>query len=363
MNRPDPLLRRFAAETAAKPEALARLRSRLGAPDVADIRAMLQAMPEPAPYAAARVRARLRAPRRRNAWIYAGGGALLAAAAALLVVLATRAHPLTAQLASEAEWSALAPSREVALEYRGTGALSGTTQAPRLQWDQGTLSVEVEPDAGIDLRVQTREADVRVVGTGFDVTRDAMGTTVSVRHGAVAVLCASGENTLLSPGESRTCAPTEAGPLLGRAMALAPTDPAGALASADAALAASPSPAIATELVRVRVESLLRLGRAPEALSAVEAALAEPGPRRRELLHLAVKAGLQAGGCEAAAPHLGAVVADDATGPELVAWADCVADTDPAAARSALTSALKGAPPEEEEAILERLLRLGARGR
>ena len=297
MTRPDPLLRRLAVETTARPDAVDRVRRRLGAADVSDIRAMLQAMPEPGYHAEARVRARLRAPRRRNVWIYAGGGALLAAAAALLAFSFTRAHPIEAQLASEVEWSALAPSDQVALQYRGTGALSGTTRAPRVAWEAGTVSVEVEPNAGIDLQIETREAEVRVVGTGFDVTRNALGTTVAVRHGTVAVLCTSGEKSLLTAGESGNCAPTSAGGLLGRARALAPTDPAGALAATDAALAASPSPAQATELQLVRIDALIALGRAPEALAGAESALPGAGTRARELHRLAARAALAGAGC------------------------------------------------------------------
>ena len=58
---------------------------------------------------------------------------------------------------------------------------------------------------------------------------------------------------------------------------------------------------------------------------------------------------------------LAALVADEPTGPELVAWADCIATRDRAGARTALTEALKTAPPEEQDAILDRLLKLGAR--
>jgi hypothetical protein len=184
---------------------------------------------------------------------------------------------------------------------------------PRLEWEQGTLKVEVEPERGIDLAVHTREAEVRVVGTRFSVTRDALGTGVVVTHGHVAVLCADGEKALLGAGEARVCPPTHAAGLLGRA---------NALAAAEASLAGSPA-------------------------------------RPSELRHLAVRNAIAMTGCPAALPHLRVLVGEDATAPELVYFADCVADTEPAAAPAALTAALRqGAPPDQEARIIQRLKHL-----
>ena len=45
------------------------------------------------------------------------------------------------------------------------------------------VALEVSPDRGVYLGVYTEEATVVVIGTGFDVRRDPLGTSVEVRHG------------------------------------------------------------------------------------------------------------------------------------------------------------------------------------
>ena len=52
--------------------------------------------------------------------------------------------------------------------------------------DQGQLYIEVAPDKERPLFVQAGEANVRVVGTGFDVRRSKQQLVVSVAHGQVA---------------------------------------------------------------------------------------------------------------------------------------------------------------------------------
>lgn len=356
----------FAAETTARPDVVRRVRSRLvPADDAAAYTTLLSALPSAAPGAAARVRARLQRPARRALLpVFAFGGVALAAVGLLLAWLLPNASPpLAATLDAPTEWQGFSPTTEVALDFQGKGTLAGTAGAPRLAWDSGTLKVEVEPDRGIDLQVVTREAEVRVVGTGFSVTRDALGTAVAVAHGHVAVICADGGKSLLGTGESTTCAPTQPAALLGRARALAEqgAGPEDVLRAADQGLAAGATGAVASELVLVRVEALTRLGRAVEALAAAEAGLASDPARPLELRHLAVRNALASAGCVAALPHLEALVASGASGPELVHYADCVSDTEPEAARRALTSALRLAPADQETGIIERLTRLRAR--
>lgn len=369
-------VRAFARETAAGGTAVARVRARLGVVDREEIAAILETrLPAPRTGAAARVRARLaRPPAKARPWVALGvvvaGSAVGAAIAAVLVAIGVLGGgsaatsgpaPLAAVLASEAAWAALAPTDDVRLDFRGTGALAGDARAPRVEWEVGTLRVEVVPDRNVDLRVRTREADVRVVGTGFEVERDALGTRVAVVHGRVAVICADGQDDLLGAGETRTCLPTNASGLLGRARALAERGaPAGdVLAAAEAGLAAAPSGLVQGELALVRVEALGRLGRSAEALAAAGEALAAPGARTEDLRRLAARHALASSGCDAALPHLAALAAGPATGPELVQYADCVAPTDPEAARAALRAALAGGVPEEHaEGIRARLDRL-----
>jgi ferric-dicitrate binding protein FerR (iron transport regulator) len=362
-------LGRFANETRARTDALRRVReSVLAEAGPESVRDLLQALPEASPTAITRVRARIgRRPRRRVAPLV-GASLLLAASLAFLLVrlFPSTPAPLSAGLDAPVAWATLQPTPEVQLDFQGSGTLGGTARSLALQWELGTLKVEVEPNRGIDLAVHTREAEVRVVGTGFSVTRDALGTAVSVSHGHVAVMCADGQNALLGPGETRVCVPTSPSGLLGRAHGLVEAGAAlsEVLAAADAGLAAGATGAVQGELSLLRVETLGRLGRNTEALAAAEAALAAAPARPLDLHHLAAHDALASTGCAAALPHLVALGAD-ATGPELVQYADCIAPTDAVAARAALTAALRDAPPPDQEAgIVERLTRLtGVGGR
>jgi hypothetical protein len=267
--------------------------------------------------------------------------------------------PLEATLEAPVEQLSLAPTPQVALTYQGAGRLGGDERAPVVEWDAGRLSVEVEHGQGIDLAVLTREAEVRVVGTGFVVNRDALGTSVTVVHGRVAVLCASGDKSILDAGEQRVCPPTEPPALLGRARALqdAGADAAEVLQAADAGLTAGAEGAIRGELLVLRADALVHTGRHQEAFDLALSAMEAAPSRRLDLHHIAAASALRVGGCAAALPHLAVLRQEGATGPELVHYADCV--DDPAVARDALTAALRlGAPPEQEAAIVERLSRL-----
>lgn len=158
----------------------------------------------------------------RRPWAIALAGAAVAGA----VVWALQpAAPSPVSLAlsapvSEAPSMPVQVSPEVAATVGGLGQVTGDTRNVHVAWEKGTLSLEVEPDRGINLAVETDEATVRVVGTGFDVARDAFGTRVSVRHGRVAVVCSRGAERMLGAGEHATCLPRTAAGMLGRARAL-----------------------------------------------------------------------------------------------------------------------------------------------
>ncbi|MFH1463350.1 MAG: FecR domain-containing protein, partial [Pseudomonadota bacterium] len=135
------------------------------------------------------------APRPARAWLLVGAGLAAAAVTLVLALPDPMAEPVRAALVPSADLQSLSPSPEVALAYQGAGQLEGTRQAPRIQWESGTVHVEVEPDQGIQLSLVTREAEVQVVGTAFSVTRDALGSRVEVDHGRVRVTCVGGDAT------------------------------------------------------------------------------------------------------------------------------------------------------------------------
>ena len=165
----------------------------------------------------------------------------------------------------------------------------GSARAPRIAWTRGTVEVEVEPNRGVDLQVQTPEGVVTVVGTAFDVTRDIAGTSVSVRRGKVRVACVEGDTVLLTGGHSITCRPATPAGFLARARHLLDD---GGSASATLALVdrglrdARPGP-VHDELLYLRIEQLLQLDRHDEARAAADLYLRQPSrPRSDEVRDL-----------------------------------------------------------------------------
>lgn len=287
---------------------------------------LLADLPEPAPGADVRVARRLartmavqpsawsRLPLRVGA--YTGG---LAAAATAIFFVAHRPAPVDVALVSDVGF-VTHNLPKASVTFRGDGRMDGDEQAPRIAWQRGILHVEVQPEQGVDLRVETREAVVRVVGTGFSVERDALGTVVEVRHGRVETRCADDDApVMLEGGDSRTCLPTSAAGLLGRAQALreAGAPATDVLAALDAGLALAPAGDPAREeLLGARLRVLAETGEVVPALDVARALLAETsGVRREEVLALATRLALAAGGCEAAAPWLLPVAGDTCRAP------------------------------------------------
>lgn len=343
--------RQFAADTRANPRSVNGLGKRL-APELADpedVRAYLVVAPTVSSDAEARVLARLghgaRDPSRRRPVLLV---VLLAAALALWAVQ-TPPVPLAGAL-SAPEWRRESPTEQVDLAFLGEGTLGGTSVAPRIDWRAGTLRVEVEPDRGVKLSVQTREAIVRVIGTGFSVDRGALGTTVAVTHGRVSVDCTGGPSVFLGAGETRVCLPTTPAALLGRARALSATaaPPEDVLATVEAGLAAGPDDPVREELEVAWIDSLGALGRWDEAYDVANLALAHGATARHEdLLHLRARSAAASRGCSAATSDLIALFHDGkASPPELVSLADCVATSDVELARRALQAALDLGVPE-----------------
>lgn len=276
-------------------------------------RQLLRHAPEPTAGANMRVGHRLARsrlalqPQGVNRWLVGAG--LAAAAAGLFSILPPPSQPAftEAALASETRWRTV-QSDGVALSYQGTGSVAGERKAPRIDWQRGTLNVEVTPQHGVDLRVQTREAEVRVLGTGFSVHRDAMGTHVEVRHGIVETRCGTGEPVRLLAGDTADCLPLSAAGLLGRARAQmesgAPADSVLATLRAGFAVAEPGSP-VAVELAVAKSETLAGDARNEAALVAVhEAIRAGAGVRHAELVQLGARLAMPLGGCSAAAPWL-----------------------------------------------------------
>lgn len=311
------LLQLYARRTEPPPGAEERVRA-LVQRDTEISRTLLRSLPEPDAWAETRVRSRVQAafatprPALRPALTRAGLGAAVALAITLGWLSWPRpAPPIAVAIDTVSADYRLGP--DVALHAEGRGHAGGTERAPLVEWEEGLLSVEVTPGAGIDLVVRTPEATVRVIGTGFTVERSALGTSVSVRHGEVQVDCVVGSQHRLGAEASVECAPTRPAGLLARARAQAARGdaPQVVLATLDSASQPGTPAAILGEILALRIEVLRGSGAKEEALQAAMEYL-ERGyaPRRAEVRHIAAALLLERGGCRAALPLLREAVAE-----------------------------------------------------
>ena len=290
-----------------------------------DMRAarLLSSLPDATPAAVHRVRTRvLKGPVTAHLPVVRGlrlvGVGAFAGALAAAALFAVRTDiersqivvpvPVAFTLDATQGWAIDGSIPNVALSYTGSGTVGGTSDAPRITWDSGLLNVEVTSDKGVRLAVTTKEAEVRVIGTGFSVTRDALGTRVDVRHGHVEVDCGDEATRALTAGAGVTCLPRSAAGLLGRARALqaANAPAADALEALDRGLAVvGPQPAVRDELNARRVSALYALARHGDAIDAARAYVsAGGGTRQAEMVQIAAASAQALGGCGTAAPWL-----------------------------------------------------------
>ncbi len=353
-------LRRFGDETAPDGADVQHLRERLAEQRQADEQAaaLLRELPSPDGYAELRVRSRVRAtlrgprPSRAPRWLAAAGAALLLIGLGLLL---REDPPVQGTVAS----GTTEPLPGLQLAAAGVGQLGGTESAPRVDWTSGTLRVEVEPSAGLDVEVVTSEARVRVVGTVFRVERNGLGTQVGVTRGRVDVHCTDGTGHELGGGEDAICLPVTASGLLARARALQGLgEHSGAVEAARQGASKASEGPIATELQLVEAQALAGAGRRDEASLAVEQLLMGGAAHRKaDALRLAIRLAGSEAPCSAIEPRLQTLSELGATAAELGRLADCVAPRDTIRARALLLRALDSKPDGEEKAALRRRLR------
>ena len=289
---PAPLLRAFAAETAVDAAGAAR----------------------------ALARARAHRPARAPSWGLRGLGVGLdlALAGALLALRPDPAAPPAAAPAAEVVAAAAPLQAELGpgvhepipglrLTVSGQGALTGTAAAPRIQWRSGAVRVEVDPAAGLDLRLSAPEGEVAVLGTIFSVDRAPVGLAVAVERGTVAARCGEAAPVTLTAGGAHTCLPVSPAGMLARARALQEAGAPGeaVLGAVDQGLGLrGGSPAVRGELRVVAYEEKLKGGDLEGALGARDAYLAEGGPRQDELRAAAAGLAHRLGGCGRARAYL-----------------------------------------------------------
>lgn len=280
-------IRRVARELEPSSDAVRRVIA--GATAWRDLR---DAAPTPTPTAIARLTRRVR-PRPRRPWV----AVAIAALALLLVRPSSFERPLQADVATTV------PLGDVRLVYVGAGTVHGAARDLVVDWRIGTLALDVTPGRGVHLDVTTDEAHVRVHGTAFTVTRDALGTRVDVARGEVAVTCVGaadpaptaaadrvptaasvGTAVPLGAGADITCLPLHATGRLARARAqrAAGLPAASVLATLDDALGlTTPADPAYGELLAMKLDLLVSTGDDAGALAAADAYLAAGLPTRR----------------------------------------------------------------------------------
>ncbi len=333
-------LEQFHSETRARPEELAAIRRRLRTAQTAQEQ------------------------RRPPLHLLSIGIAGMLAAAGLVMVMTRSTEPVLQQIALSAEqWSEVSASDDVLLGFSGQGDLQSTGKVHDIDWRTGHLSVSVTPDQDIDLTVSTPEAQVSVVGTVFEVRRDALGTTVNVARGKVEVLCNNQDPLYLTSEQTHTCLPTTALGLLNRALDLKADDPDAALEAIAMGLEGLDETSNDYDDLHYWAADIHHgAERSKEALRSAQAALSADATYASEASRIAAMHGMVLGGCGLSTAHLSWLVDNDkATAEELALLAQCTIDNDPAAARKLLEAAeAQATTPGLKEKIRQRLDRMAS---
>lgn len=223
----------------------------------------------------------------------------------------------------------------------------GTLGDGFVAWEDGALRASAPRD--LHLRILTPEAVIEVEGSGFGVSRDEIGTEVTLERGRLTIWC-TGETELDLPVFGRHTCFRNADAGLGyvlrqRAAGEAPAD---WLREVDRSLALrSGTPAASTELRGFRVEALLALGRFDEARETALALLVDPGSARGPVASVARRL-VEQGDCAGARPFL-VHLSEQGDGVASVWLADCTAD--PAERLRVLREGLADPRPEVRAAI------------
>jgi hypothetical protein len=300
-----------------------------------------------------RRRAMERVSRRRRVPGWALACVATAAAALALLWLAAPTERAPQALSSAGDWTRTQARPGVRLAFQGQGQVASPSV---VSWEQGELKVDVEPDRGIQFRVETAEASIRVVGTVFAVERSSLGTSVTVDRGEVEVTCQDEPAQDVIAGQAWLCLRSPAA-----ALHWADSHPERAaeelLRVLDRGLARSQATdPVHGELEVLRIQTLAASGQQKQALEAAERRLGRGADHRiQEVRQIAAKAAMATGGCAASLPHLEAL-ASAGDGAAMVLQADCIREQRPDQARALLERALELAPPPGQAGAIRRRL-------
>ena len=232
-----PVDRQFLQDTSADDASVGRVIDRLGYGEQAlDIKQLLSHLPSASPHAAIRIRNRLLLGQKRRSislWIPAALSLAMIALfvwrfvsndvlseeenGAVVVALNVESPSLSVvpdpvilhqEILNTGDVQALEPVVGLRLQSQGIGMVGGTEQSPEIAWTTGVLDLDVDPEAGLSVSIQTTDGRISVLGTVFRVERNALGTEVSVREGRVQVDCEDGSSHTLVSDASTLCLPT-----------------------------------------------------------------------------------------------------------------------------------------------------------
>lgn len=263
--------------------------------------------------------------------------ALLAAAALAFVLWPRAGSPPRAFVLGEGSVSL---DDGVSADVEGRGSAVAEDRGTTVSWVEGSITLEVDPNrvGGQDreVRVETDEALVRVLGTVLTVDRGPFGTEVSVERGKVETTCLShhGPPEIVMAGEHSLCL-RDAGSGLGYLLLLErQRAPASERLLVIERARSIPGGLAATrqQLDERRIDALVELGRTDDAIAMIERM---PLSDRVGQLSAGANEAMLAGGCDRAEPWLEALVdAGEVTGALL--QVQCLAESDPARAREVL---------------------------
>lgn len=229
----------------------------------------------------------------------------------------------------------------VLAEVSGRGTAAAAPTGTTVSWVEGSITLDVDPNrvgkADREVRIETEEAVVRVLGTVLTVDRGPFGTEVSVERGVVETTCQGQPGTPeeVRAGERTLCL-RSAGTGIGYLLLLERQGAAPEQRLAVIERALSHEGGLAESHRRLneeRIDVLLELGRHQEAIGVTSTL---PKQERIGRLSLGAQDAMMAGRCgEAAEPWLVALSeAGEVTGTLLLV--QCLAESDPARAKALL---------------------------
>lgn len=245
----------------------------------------------------------------------------------------------------------------VTINGNGQGEISGKDNQLTIAWNIGQISVEVEPEKGVNLSIQTPDALVNVIGTKFTVDCSEKGTALSVEQGKVEFICHNLESNSIASKQSDICyksagtALVQARDFLDEGLATL------AIEATNKGLSLEPGEAVKEELNAVKILAFSSIDE-EQALPLAKSYLQSKSQLRRdEILSITSRLALKYEGCAEAEPFLQEYATLPSASPvALVKLSDCLIELKKPGSLDLLERALQShLTPEEQADIIRRI--------